>query len=417
MLSESTGSLINGVATFLKTSTTTYAGPGQANGFVALQGVNPSTQGEDPSQDEIFYSERRIPARATSTELQDVQFSWQANSFDRFARPDSETRSSSLGFSRSDATSYFDDSNRWVIGQVASVTDQATGKVMSRTDFDLASDLPIRSYSFGLLRQTLSYNSDGTLATARDGRNNIVTVGNWYRGVPRNIGYPSGASESASVNPTGTIATTTDELGSQTSYGYDAMGRLTSLRYPSGDAVAWTDTLSRFERINAPEYGLPGGHWKRVASTGNGQVSTFYDGRWQPVLTLTEVAGDAATKSFQVKRFNVFGQEVFASYALAALSDVGEPLNGVSSTYDALGRVTQVRQDSELGVLTSSTEYLAGFKTRTTNPRGYQTVTSYQVFDSPDTSRPMLIQAPEGSTTTITRDGFGKPLQVTRSGP
>ena len=417
LLSESQGSVSSGAPVFLKDSLTTYTVPTQGNGFIAIQGVNPSAQGDDPSQDEIFYSERKIPIGTAVTSLQGVQFTWRANAFDRFARPVTVTRFSSLGSSKSDTTTYFDDVAQWVIGQVASVTDQSTGKVVSRTDFDLSTDLPIRSYSFGLLRQTVTYNADGTLASARDGRNNTVTVGSWYRGVPRTIGYPSGARESAAVNPTGTIAATTDELGGETTYGYDAMGRLTSLRYPGGDAVAWTDTLSRFERINVPEYGLQAGHWKRVASTGNGQVSTFYDGRWQPVLTLTEVLGDAATKSFQVRRFDALGHEIFASYALAALANVGEPLQGVSTAYDSLGRVTQVRQDSELGVLTSSTEYLAGFQTRTINPRGFQTLTSYQVFDAPDTSRPVLIRAPEGSTTAITRDVFGKPTQVTRSGP
>lgn len=417
ILSESTGTVVNGVPTFLKSTTTGYADPSQSQGFLALQGVSPSAQGDDSSQDETFYSERRVPVNQTVTTLQGVQFAWQANTFDRFARPANVSHFSTPGYSRSDTTTYLDDFNLWVIGQVASVTDQSTNKVVTRTDFDPATALPIRSYRFGVLQQTVAYNPDGTLATARDGRNNTVTLGNWFRGVPRSIGYPSGAGESASVNPTGTIAATTDELGSVTSYGYDAMGRLASLRFPGSDGVAWADTLSRFELVNAAEYGLPAGHWRRVTSTGNGQVSTFYDGRWQPVLTLTEAVGDAATKSFQVKRFDSFGQEIFTSYALDALSNFTDPAQGVFTDYDVLGRVTQVRQDSELGVLTSSTEYLPGFQTRTTNPRGFQTLTSYQVFDAPDTSRPALIRAPEGSTTAITRDAFGKPTQVTRSGP
>jgi len=40
---------------------------------------------------------------------------------------------------------------------------------------------------------------------------------------------------------------------------------------------------------------------------------------------------------------------------------------------------------SELGALGSHTEYLTGFRTRTTNPRGFVTETSYQAFDQPST--------------------------------
>jgi len=63
------------------------------------------------------------------------------------------------------------------------------------------------------------------------------------------------------------------------------------------------------------------------------------------------------------------------------------------------------------------TVFMTGFLTRVTNPRGIQTMTSYQAFDAPSTDSPVRIEAPEVALTTITRDGFGKPLQVTRCGP
>ena len=70
--------------------------------------------------------------------------------------------------------------------------------------------------------------------------------------------------------------------------------------------------------------------------------------------------------------------------------------------------------------LETKTEYLAGFITRVTNPRGFVSETKYQVFDSSGTDAPVeIITAkgqPEQQTTTIVRDGFGLPLSVTRSG-
>ena len=88
--------------------------------------------------------------------------------------------------------------------------------------------------------------------------------------------------------------------------------------------------------------------------------------------------------------------------------------SGTWTDYDALGRVTSIAQDSELGVLTTTTSYNSGFTTTVTNPRSKATTTSYQTFDQPSTDAPVLIVAPEGVTTTIVRDPFGKPLSTTR---
>jgi RHS repeat-associated protein len=90
-------------------------------------------------------------------------------------------------------------------------------------------------------------------------------------------------------------------------------------------------------------------------------------------------------------------------------------LPGVHTTYDALGRVTAVAQDSELGVLATTTAYLSGFQVKVTNPRGYATTTtSYLAWDSPTTEYPLGMALPEGAYTDITRDPFGAPLSLTR---
>jgi len=75
-----------------------------------------------------------------------------------------------------------------------------------------------------------------------------------------------------------------------------------------------------------------------------------------------------------------------------------------------------VEQDSELGVLASTTEYLTGFQTRVTNPRTFQTTTTYKAYDTPSFDLPITIQEPENKSTTIARDVFGKPISIARSG-
>lgn len=87
--------------------------------------------------------------------------------------------------------------------------------------------------------------------------------------------------------------------------------------------------------------------------------------------------------------------------------------------------VTEVIVDAEPslgGQLSTQTEYLPGLKTRVTNPNGSVTTTTYQAFDAPSYDSPVLIETPDGTqpqgiTTTIVRDVFGKPLSVTRTGP
>lgn len=94
------------------------------------------------------------------------------------------------------------------------------------------------------------------------------------------------------------------------------------------------------------------------------------------------------------------------------------PMLGTYTNYDALGRVTQVRQDSEQGQLATSTEYRTGFMTVTKDARGYQSITAYAAYGEPDYSQPvnidMAVGAPEEALVEIRRDVFGNPLSIKR---
>mgnify|MGYP003578044134 CR=1 FL=1 len=116
---------------------------------------------------------------------------------------------------------------RDALGQVATVTQTSPtpSVVVARTDYDSAS-LPWGRDSFGQLKATLTYNTDGTLATVRDGRNNTTTLSSWKRGVPRSILYANGATQSAVVDDNGWIDSIIEENGYTTAYDYDAMGAL-----------------------------------------------------------------------------------------------------------------------------------------------------------------------------------------------
>lgn len=315
-------------------------------------------------------------------------------------------------FSRTETITYHDNTSNWVIGQVASRT--IDGIVAEQTTYDTTTALPMQFRSFGKLKQALTYNADGTVATVKDGNNNVTTLSSWKRGIPQLITFADGKTKSAVVNDNGWITQVTDENGFAINYGYDAMGRLANINYPTGDTTAWATTTQYFVQAADSEYGIPAGHWRQTVTTGNGVKISYLDALWRPLLVWEYDSGNVAgTQRFKGYEYDHEGRVVFASYPSAA----SNPDQGTWTTYDALGRIRTVAQDSEQGLLTTTTSYLnnaSGAYTLVTLPGGAQTRTWYQMFDQPRYDAPVKITHPEGAVTTINRDVFGKPMSIVR---
>jgi RHS repeat-associated protein len=380
------------------------------------------------SQDngDSFQDEFHRPLLRTDIVQQGVTFTNHRTSFDTWARPTTVTRYSTLG-SRTDTTVYENNVAAWVLGQTKKVTNTNLNQVLSYTEYDAVTALPLRIYwphldgQTPVVQQTLTYNANGTLATVKDGRNYVTTLSNWYRGVPRAIAYPDTTSHAAQVNAVGYITQVTDQNGFATDYGYDGLGRLASITYPTGDSVAWNQTTLSFAKTTATELGFPAGTWRQQVQTGNGIRRTYFDAMWRPKLSHEyDSAAQAATQRFSSWAYDASGRTIFAAYPLAAATSTASFTEGVWTEYDTLDRVTSVTQDSELAApydtLTTLTEYLANFEIRTTNPRAKATTTRFMAWDEPDTSMPKEILAPAGMTTTITRDPIGRSTHVGRSG-
>lgn len=394
----------------LKTTTYTYVSDSDAANepFANLAGYDLQSIWQSPM------GNRNRPIASTQITQDGATFTTSVNTFDAFARAISENASSSLGYSKTDTTSYQDDLNLWVLGLTAGTI--TNGITTSQTTYT-SQDLPYQHSAFGKLVSTKGWNSDGTLASVTDGDGNATNLSNWYRGLPQSVGFADGTSESAAVNAAGWITSITDEYGFTTHYTYDAMGRLSQIGYPAGDDVAWNPTLLSFTQVAGTELGIPGGHWKQVVQTGNDVAVTYFDAFWRPLVTEHYDAGNqAGTLSQVVTNYDAGGREIFTSYPTNSATSYTQSLPGAHTSYDALNRVTEVEQDSELGGLPTTTKYLSGFQTQVTDPRGYATVTSYMAFGEPTTQWPMSISAPTGEFTTIQRDVFGKPLSITRTG-
>lgn len=395
----------------LQRETYAYADPGMAWTFPARWG--------DSIQDTAAYSNNE-PTERPGLEirrerlLQDVRFQREVLSFDRYGQAETVRRASVPGDSQVQTTSYWPVDSQWVLGQAWKTTQE--GRVIGQTDYD-AKVLPLRTYAFGLLQATYGYAPNGMMTTITDPRGNVTTLSDHKRGIPQLIRFADLTTIAPSVDDLGQVTAVRNQLSDSTTYRYDAMGRLEQTGFPSNDTVAWNPVNRSFRRIGFAQFGLPEGHWQQEIRTGNALTTTLYDAMWLPRVIMTEDTATSNSRSYVVKRYDADGRETFSSYPVDVAPTVDTALDGTHTLYDALGRVVSIQQESELGLLSTYKEYLPGYRTRVTNPRGFATTTSFQTFDEPSEEAPTRIEAPQGVTTVIARDAFGKPLSITRSGP
>ena len=366
--------------------------------------------------------------------------------FDSFARPTSVTRSGPSA-SRSDTISYFDNTEKWVLGQVAQLKCVApassaplgcgaSGTIERESVYDATYAVPLTHSAFGKQVQALTYETAsavstgqrGTLKTVKDGNDQITTLSDWKRGIPQVVRFsatvesPGGATQLSEVDDNGWIKSVTDELGARKCYGYDAMGRVNLIVQPSEtpgsgscDESSWSKTTIEFRPMTAGEWRPPGvepGQWRQYTATGNYQKLVYFDAMWRPVLSHDyDAANTSVTLRALSTAYDLGGHIAFKSYPSSDLVPAG---SGVWSLYDALGRVKEVRQDSEHGQLTTHIQYL-GLQRRVIGPNDEQTLTTYQAFDQPSYELPVQVDEPLGRTTSIPRDVFGKPLEIVRT--
>lgn len=368
-----------------------------------------------------FNSEYHRPELATVTTRDGVDFSWAIDAcdpyacMDHFARPLQVTQSSTIvhgvtpGYTRLENYSFEDDPDLWVLQRKSVSMD---GDEVARAEFYPATAQVQHFYSYGQRKQTLTYNADGTVSTVTDGKNQITQLSNWYRGIPQNIAYHDLSSVSALVNYEGWITETTDERLRVTSYHHDPMGRLDLITPPAPGAP----TSILFAPNPSPAYGVIAGHWQQTVTRGDYRRITTFDALWRPLVAHEFQAGNTLNR-YRVSAYDGLSREVFSAYPLSSLSTLGDATLGIHRTFDGIGRLTTTSTDSELGLLSTQIEYQPNFRKKVTNPRGKISYFDFQAFEAPSEDNPTRIEAPEGQTTVIVRDVYGKPRSISRTDP
>ena len=368
---------------------------------------------------------RHAPENYKKVTQQGVDFLWQGQFFDGFAKPTQVLKQGPSG-TKDERTTYSHNTNKWVLSQPQRVWLQLGGSELEieRHDYDPSTANRLASYSFGLKKQSFTYNGDGTLATKADGLNNATSFFEYKRGLAQRVVYADINTERATVDDFGLVGSVTNAANTTTNYGYDAMGRLSAVTHPTGDAVVYNATTVTYEQRSSAEYGLAAGHWVQTTATGNARTERYFDAQWRPMVTRTyDAANEAGTRSVTLARYDSGGRKSYESYPRRA--DVSVPVGtltddqvaasnpGIVSQFDALGRIVRKTQ-SDAG--STYTAYLSGFQRQTTNPRNYVTTHGFQAFDEPKEDSITSISAPEGVTVQINRDLLGKATSITRSG-
>ncbi|WP_158883471.1 hypothetical protein [Rhodanobacter sp. L36] len=397
--------------TLMRSEVNTYANP-VGGPWPAAYGADMLYRDNQTQVTELSPMSQRVITQSGDT------YTWQAIGFNAYAQPTDVKRYSSItgqvgGIE--ETTSYLNDTSYWVLGLPLQVTNLGTGDIESANTY-IANDTLLTHSRFGQPLMSYTFNSAGQLASFTDGNSKTTSLGNYKRGIPQTINYPDSTSKTLIVDDLGQVSSITDQASHTTSYSYDAIGRVTGIIYSAGDEVAWAPETFSYNFVTSAERGIAANHWKRTVTTGNANTVTYFDAMLRPVLSDSDIGSTVQASTLTTYDFK--GQKVFSAYPSAtALTYTPTPtIAGSITTYDALERVTQIQQTSELGTLTTGTKYPPGAEQQVTDPKGNVTTTGYQVFDSPSYDAVIWVDAPGGITQIIARDIYGSPTSITQSG-
>lgn len=336
-----------------------------------------------------------------------------------WGRPTRVERSSSLTATKRivDMT-YVHNTTKWVLGLPDTVTRNGT----QFDDYDYDSNGRVVTHKrFGSVWRSFGYhnsgNQAGRVSYIDDAHGHRTELLNYKRGAPQELLRVDGVSLYRTVDNNGWVTSGADANGNVTGMEYNAIGWLTRVLPPSNDGPTDYTDIS---------YAYNSGGVEQTITKSNLETVVQYDAMLRAVTETVRDTGLASATIHTRMEYDGQNRPTFQSFPSYSPSAV----NGVNTSYDALGRTTRVEQNVAPFAVTTM-EYLPGYQVKTTDPRGNATTTSYLAFGSPAQSGPqnqdediplwerdisILADAPLGADMTYTYDNFGNVLTESMGG-
>jgi RHS repeat-associated protein len=297
-------------------------------------------------------------------------------------------------------TVYAHNKTKWVLGLPSTVT--RNGVLFDSYTYD-SLGRRTQANKFGALYSQYTYKTypgeEGLIDTMTDALGRQTYFSHYKRGIPQQVRRPDGVTLFRTVDNNGWVTSETDARGVVTNYQHNPMGWLTRIDRPD----PWADTVISYSGL--------GSGITQVETRGSFKMTTTRDGFHRPVLVKREDISGLASAIYEKTSYDALGRAVFRSFP----SFSSAPAAGVEMSYDALGRVTQLRENVAPFAATT-TAYLSGGRTQITDPANAVTTTTSRAFGSPDEAEPMSIVDAMGTTTSFTRDIYGNITQLSQSG-
>lgn len=313
---------------------------------------------------------------------------------------------SSLGNgTRTTNVTYLKDSDDWILGLPDTIT--KNGKLFDDYDWDDKGRLVTHKQfgttaGTGVTVATLAYHTNnpqsGQLYSYYDAIGRLTTFNNYYRGTPQLITRADNSQVSYQIDENGWVKGITNARGYTTNYQYNPIGRLTLIDLPS----PWNDT--------SVSYTYSGGNLLQTVTKGMERTTNTFDAMLRPTKVLREDLAGSLGSIQSIKNYDAMGRETFAS-----LPGIGAPsVYGKTTSYDAFGRVLTTTETAPGGGTTNYT-YLAGNKTRVTDPLGNSVTTTASGYANPGDGKTLKVEKPAGITTDLSYDIYGNLLTITQA--
>lgn len=319
-----------------------------------------------------------------------------------YGAPHTITRTSNVASgSRTEYREYHHIKSDWILGLPKLL--KRNNKEFERYTYNTVG-LPLTFKTFG--GSTVSYtwhssgNQAGRLASRTDALSRTTSFASYKRGIPQSITRPDSITVSRVVDNNGWVTSITNAKNVTFGLGYDSVGRLTSINYPG----SWADATISYSGL--------GSGIVQTLTRGTQRTTTTYDGFYRPILVRQQAISGGGGSIYTKTSYDGLGRTVFESWPSTSAS----PTAGVSTSYDALGRVTQT-QETVSPNATTSYAYPSGNKIVVTDPVNAVTTTEYFAWGAPSTEEVEKITDPMGATTLFQRDNYGNVTQMQQYGP